>query len=30
MRSNSARERDTRYLVHQQTNLDDYGRNGEC
>jgi 4-aminobutyrate--pyruvate transaminase len=28
MKSNSARHRDTRYLVHQQTNLDDYARNG--
>ena len=28
MRSNSARERDTQYLVHQQTNLDDYARTG--
>jgi 4-aminobutyrate---pyruvate transaminase len=28
MRSNSASERDTQYLVHQQTNLDDYARTG--
>jgi 4-aminobutyrate--pyruvate transaminase len=28
MRSNSAVERDTRYLIHQQTNLEDYARNG--
>ena len=28
MRSNSAHQRDTRYLIHQQTNLDDYARDG--
>ncbi len=28
MRTNSAHQRDTRYLIHQQTNLDDYARDG--
>ena len=28
MRSNSAHQRDARYLIHQQTNLDDYARDG--
>jgi 4-aminobutyrate--pyruvate transaminase len=28
MRSNSARQRDIQYLVHQQTNLDEYARTG--
>jgi 4-aminobutyrate---pyruvate transaminase len=28
MRSNSAHQRDARYLIHQQTNLEDYARDG--